>query len=217
MERNSGLRSALTVPTVYEAVQNGLYRRGAHEERIRSLFPGLGTSIRRVLDIGSGPAAFLAQYGRFAAFDYVAIDPSPAYIAKAQERFPGGGTFLVGTTETIDGAALGEFDLVVADGVLHHVSDDQARGIARFARERLAPGGRFVTFDPVRIPRQHPIARLLIAMDRGARIRTADEYRSLLADTFGDATTGGVVHGRLRPPYDHYESISSVPATSATT
>ena len=217
MERNTGLRAALTVPQVYELTQAALYRRGAHGDRIRSLFPGLGTTIRRVLDIGSGPAAFLAQYGRFAEFEYVALDPSAAYIAKAEARFPGRGTFLVGTTETVDAESLGTFDLIVADGVLHHVTDVEAVAIARFARDRLAPGGRFVTFDPVRVPGQHPIATLLMRMDRGARIRTADEYHVLLSEGFGAGAGGTVVHGRLRPPYDHYESVSLAPTTSATT
>lgn len=217
MERNTGLRRFLTVPRVYELAQAALYRRGAHGDRVRDLFPGLGTSIRRVLDIGSGPAAFLAQYGRSASFEYVALDPSAAYIATAERRFPGRGTFLVGTTATVDAETLGSFDLVVCDGVLHHVSDDEAVAIARFARERLAPGGRFVTLDPVRIEEQHPVAALLMRMDRGARIRTADEYHALLSAVFGAATRGTVVHGRLRPPYDHYESVSIAPATSATT
>lgn len=217
MERNTGLRAALTIPRVYELTQAALYRRSAHEDRVRSLFPGLGSTIRRVLDIGSGPAAFLAQYGRLAEFEYVALDPSPAYIAKAEERFPGRGTYLVGTTGTVDADALGLFDLVVADGVLHHVSDAEAVAIARFARRRLAPAGRFVTFDPVRVPGQHPFAALLMRMDRGARIRTADEYRALLSEGFGDGVSGDVVHGRLRPPYDHYESVSIGPTTSATT
>lgn len=217
MERNTGLRAALTVPKVYELTQAALYRRGAHADRIRDLFPGLGTTIRRVLDIGSGPAAFLAQYGDAATFEYVAIDPSPAYIATAERRFPGRGTFVVGTTATVDGPALGAFDLIVADGVLHHVSDAEAIGIAAFARERLAPGGRFVTLDPVRVPGQHPIAALLMRMDRGARIRTSGEYRDLLAAAFGAGTRGSVVSGRLRPPYDHYESVSVLDATSATT
>ena len=217
MERNTGLRAALTVPRVYELTQAALYRRGAHADRVRTLFPGLGTTITRVLDIGSGPAAFLGQYRRFGSFAYVALDPSAAYIAKAEQRFPGLGTYLVGTTDSIDGPALGSFDLVVADGVLHHVSDAEAVAIARFARERLAPGGRFVTFDPVRVPGQHRVASLLMDMDRGARIRTAPEYHAILTEGFGPTAGGRVVHGRLRPPYDHYESLSLAPTTSATT
>lgn len=217
MERNTGLRSVLTVPRVYEVTQAALYRRSAHEERVRALFPGLGSSIRRVLDVGSGPAAFLAQYGRFAAFEYVALDPSAAYIAKAEQRFPGRGRYLVGTTDTVDAESLGTFDLIVCDGVLHHVSDAEAVAIARFARDRLAPGGRFVTFDPVRVPGQHPVAALLMRMDRGARIRTEDAYHALLSEAFGPDTSGTVIHGRLRPPYDHYESVSLAPTTSATT
>ena len=217
MERNTGLRAALTVPRIYELAQASLYRRGTAAVRVQDLFPGLGTTIRRVLDIGSGPAAFLAQYQHLAEFEYVGIDPSEAYIATARRRFPGHGDFIVGTTASVDGATLGSFDLVIADGVLHHVSDSEARSIARFARDRLAPGGRFVTFDPVRTVRQNPIAVALMKMDRGARIRTADGYRALVAPAFDDNSTGTVVHGRLRLPYDHYESISLAPATSATT
>ncbi len=217
MERNSGLRSVLTIPRVYEASQRLLYRSRTHEGRAATLFPGLGTTITRVLDIGSGPAAFLAQYQHLGAFEYVAIDPSESYIRKAEARYPGRGEYLVGTTGTIAGEALGRFDLVVADGVLHHVTDEEAVAIARFASARLAPRGRFVTLDPVRVPAQHPLARALMAMDRGARIRTAAEYHSLLACVFHDRTSGTVVHGRLRPPYDHYESVSLAPTTSATT
>lgn len=211
MERNGGLRSLLTVPRIYELSQAALYRRRVLDDRLRNLFPGLGTALRRVLDIGCGPATFLAHYGRVADFEYTGFDPSVEYIQKAGKRFPGRGTFLVGTTESFDPGLLGRFDLIVADGVLHHVSDTDVVSIARFARNHLAEGGRFVTLDPVRVPKQHPIASLLMALDRGARIRTASEYHSLLDEGFGSGPTGAIVHGRLRLPYDHWESVSMAP------
>lgn len=217
MERNGGLRALLTLPKIYELSQSLLYRPDTHRARVARHFPSLGEGRLRVLDIGSGPAAFLAQYRAFGAFEYVALDPSERYIATARQRFPGQGTYLVGTTATIDGAALGTFDLVVADGVLHHVSDEEVVDIATFARQHLAPAGRFVTFDPVAVEQQHPISSLLQRMDRGARIRWAEEYHALLSVAFGaDSVRGAVHHGQLRLPYDHYESCSS-PTISATT
>ena len=216
MERNHGLRAVLTLPKIYELTQSLLYRSATHAQRVARHFPDIGSGGLRVLDIGSGPAAFLSQYQSFGSFEYVAIDPSERYIATAERRFPGQGTYLVGTTESVDGEALGSFDLVIADGVFHHVSDAQAVDIARFAKARLRPGGCFVTFDPVVVEDQRPVAALLKRMDRGALIRQADQYRALLEQVFEPAEVHGAVHrDQLRLPYDHYES-RSCPTTSAT-
>jgi len=211
LERNTGLRKFLTRSVIYEFTQSALNRPSTHLKRLQSHFPGLPSGGLRVLDIGAGPAVFLAQYRSVAEFDYVAIDPSPKYIATAERRYRGEGIFLCGTTASVDGESLGSFDLIIADGVLHHVDDAEALALIRFAKERLLPTGSFVTYDPTVIPGQRRIASLLKRMDRGARIRQPSEYRALLEQAFRpECIQSEIQHDRLRVPYDHFESRSNL-------
>jgi tRNA (uracil-5-)-methyltransferase TRM9 len=100
------------------------------------------TGMRSLLDIGCGN-------GRFAGFldatglehvAYTGIDSEPAFIARAQQRYPAK-TFVEGRLETsLD--LLGTFDAVVSFGVLHHVAGlDERRTFLDAVAHRLNGGG----------------------------------------------------------------------------
>src|SRR5262249_59511280 len=113
-----------------------------------------------------------------------------------------GGTFRcveVGAA-TVDAA--GSYDLALANGVLHHLDDEQALSLLRLAYTALKPGGRLVTFDGCFTPDQSRIARWLLRNDRGKFVRDEGEYRCLASTVFPEIHAQ-VQHGLLRLPYTH--------------
>ena len=203
MTERGGLHRVLEVSWVYTAFQHAVYRSGWSERMRNELYPELGTRPLRVLDIGCGPAAFYARYHDVAGLEYVGIEPNEAYVKDAEQRFPGI-ELHTGTVPQVRERISGRFDLVVLEGVLHHIDDATAREALAFAGERLAPGGRIVALDPVLLPRQNPIARTLAILDRGTHVRTLDGYRELAVAALPQARVEvRPLSGQLRVPYNH--------------
>lgn len=203
MSERSGLHGLLGNSRVYAFVQNGLVRMATWDRVQQQFLAELRTPGTRVIDIGCGPAKFLSNYPWFPQEHYTGFDPSDAYIQTARVNYPAA-SLHVGTTASIGDAVDGTFDVAMAFGVLHHVTDDEAIDIARFARRHLRPGGLFLTMDPVLIPRQNPIARVLAKADRGKHVREMQGYLRAVATAFGaDSVESQVMSGLLRVPYNH--------------
>lgn len=153
----------------------------------------------RVLDIGCGPADILAELPEV---DYHGFDLSSGYIDAARRRFGDRGNFHVQvvTRELLKDYA--GFDLVLAIGVLHHLSDSVAVDLFAIAKAALNPGGRLVTLDGCFVPWQSPIARRLLKNDRGQFVREEGAYLALARQVFPEARST-VTSGLLRVPYTH--------------
>jgi ubiquinone/menaquinone biosynthesis C-methylase UbiE len=196
-ERTSGLRSVLSIPAVYELLQQAIgspnVRREFIEQHVR---PKAGD---RVLDIGCGPGN-LVQY--FPDMTYVGVDPSADYIASANRRFGDRGSFAVAGVDDLDPAQLGEFDLVIAKSVLHHIDDSQARKLFAVAARVLTSTGRLVTLDCGYAEGQSAASRFVVGQDRGANIRRVEHYVELAQEAFADVQAS-VYHNLLRLPYTH--------------
>lgn len=194
----SGVRAVLSNPVVYDIFQRLV---GGHVGRIdfahTMVRANAGT---RVLDIGCGTGALLDYLPAGVVYD--GWDISVEYIAAARARFGVRGTFSSGWLTADAVAAEPPYDVVIASGVLHHLDDDEVGRFAGLARHAVRGGGRVVTIDPVLAPGQHPLARLLIARDRGQHVRSAEQYAALLREAF-DAVTGVVRHRRWLP-YTHW-------------
>ena len=94
----------------------------------------------RVLDLGSGTGALLSYMPQ--GVTYVGVDVDEGYVAAARERYGGRAEFVHADATAYEPE--GDFDLAVAYGVLHHLDDDQARGLLRAARSAR----RFVAAEP---------------------------------------------------------------------
>jgi SAM-dependent methyltransferase len=193
----TGVRSVLSVPAVY-----GLWSRLLGGARARSVIVReyiTGLQVARVLDLGCGTGDMLEH---LPAVNYVGIDISPQYIARARARFANrDAEFHVGDATAVpDG--LGDFDLALATGVLHHLDDAQALQLLRGAASALRPTGRFLAVEPTFTIGQNRFARALIARDRGRYVRTPEQYAALAESAFPWSRTSAR-QDLLRVPYTH--------------
>jgi SAM-dependent methyltransferase len=200
-------RSLLALPKVY-ALFSKMVSRNARNPYVQDyLRPHEGM---RILDLGCGPGDILL---RLPKVDYLGIDISETYIQSARRRFGSRGRFLAeNVTQTVVREPA-SFDLVMANGVLHHLDDAEARALLEVACQALKPEGRLVTLDGCWVPGQSPLARLLLHLDRGEHIRTAAAYLTLAKPFFGNIVPH-VRHDMLRIPYTHLILECLSPAVS---
>jgi SAM-dependent methyltransferase len=199
-ERSSGPWKLLSLPRVYSRLQDGLAVRGARAEiASRYIRAREGDS---VLDIGCGPADIL-QY--LPSVSYVGADLNAQYLAAARRRFSTTqptARFLKVDVRALPREWVNLYDLVLAQGLLHHFADDQALILLRTAAGAMKPDGRLITVDPAFTPDQHLVARLLIANDRGRFVRSPERYGELARTVFSRVDLH-VRHDLMRLPYTH--------------
>ena len=152
----------------------------------------------KLLDIGCGPGHFLPW---LAGVDYTGIDISNRYIDDAKTRYGTCGRFICGDVNSVDvpGAP---YDIVVAVGLLHHLSDDEVSRLSARVRQLLKPGGRWITVDGCYAPGQSALARYILSSDRGEFVREEGGYTKLAAPHFA-ALKASLRHDLLRIPYSH--------------
>lgn len=197
-EISTGLRAVLTNSTIYEALQKITgANRGRRQFVDRYVRPKPND---RILDIGCGPASLLPYLPE--GVYYVGYDPSPAYIATAEQKYGGRGQFFAKLFTEPELHGHKPFDIAIASSVLHHMSDDEAKEMFSLLSVALKPGGRVVTIDPSFVKGQNPIARKLISMDRGQNVRFPEAYAALPAQSF--ANISGEVSNLSRMPYNHW-------------
>ena len=194
----SGVRSIFSDPRIYDGFQTLMGATRVRTELISEFIrPSAGM---RLLDIGCGTAEILAFLPE--GVDYWGFDISARYVAAAQARYGSRAKFHCGLLDAQQVDALPRFDVVIALGVLHHLTDSEARGLFELARRALRAAGRVVTVDPCLAQGQNPIARFLIQRDRGQNVRSAEAYRALPGSSF-DLVQGQVRH-RSWIPYTHW-------------
>jgi 2-polyprenyl-3-methyl-5-hydroxy-6-metoxy-1,4-benzoquinol methylase len=194
----SGLRAALSSPAVYDTFQRLMGGHVGRTDFARHVVRA--TAGARVLDVGCGTGELLAYLPE--GVDYHGWDISAAYIDAARQRFGARGSFTCGLLTEADVTRVPPFDVVIASAVLHHLDDDEARHFARLACLAVRAGGRCASIDPVHAPGQHPVARYLIARDRGQHVRTPAAYLALFEGVFTEVS--GLVRHRRWVPYTHW-------------
>jgi SAM-dependent methyltransferase len=152
----------------------------------------------RTLDLGCGPGAFSDL---FAAGDYVGVDLNSRYIDHARRTRKG--AFLVSDAKHVD-LPDRRFDQVLIFGLLHHLPDDEVRGVLTECRRLLVAGGRVLVIEDIpSVSRLNLIGHLIHHVENGEFIRPVEDYRRLYAGV------GRVERGRVRPSgiCDYYAAV----------
>ena len=177
----SGLRSVLSHPTIYSALQIAMGARPVKTMLAKDFIRA--SSKDNVLDIGCGPADTLDY---LPLVNYWGFDLSKTYIEQAKTRYGSRGHFYCQEVGAATLESLPQMDIVLALGVLHHLDDATALALVSLAQRSLKPGGRLVTMDPCFEAGQSRLAHFLISKDRGQNVRAQVQYERLVTSIFPD-------------------------------
>lgn len=175
------MKDLLKRPELYQLYQElgGFFQ--ARVKAIRAYLPIAPGA--RVIDIGCGPGHIVRHLP--AGIDYVGLDIDEPSIAYAQAHFGDRGRFAVRFFDADAVADLGPADIVMMNGVMHHIGDEDLLPTLANIRAALKPGGALFTLDGCYAPGQSRVAKWLLDNDRGEHVRPAPAYRALLEKTFG--------------------------------
>jgi SAM-dependent methyltransferase len=175
------VKAILSHPALYQAYQSAGGFFGARLKAIAdylTLRPGM-----RVIDIGCGPGYILRHLPQ--GIDYVGFDIDQAYIEHARKSFGHLGDF---HCRYFDAATANEFagaDVVMMNGVLHHIADEELKGTLANVRNVLKSDGVLFTLDGCYREGQSRIAKWLLDNDRGDFVRNQKGYDHVLRGAFG--------------------------------
>jgi|ERR1035438_4245850 cyclopropane fatty-acyl-phospholipid synthase-like methyltransferase len=153
----------------------------------------------RILDIGCGPGNMLPFLPECR---YTGFDANESYISAARERYGHRGQFVCERVCHHMVQQFGEFDIVLALGLVHHLDDSEARDLFRLGHTALKPGGRMITNDGCYTPHQSAAKQFLLSRDRGRYVRTEQQYLALAREHF-DTIEPHIREDVLRIPYTH--------------
>lgn len=194
----TGIRAILGNPRLYDIFQEIAGAKKFHEIYVAEYIALAGTE--RILDIGCGTAGILKYFP--ATVEYVGFDASAEYIDAAKAQFGGRGRFFCQYVNEMALEEMGEFDVVMANGLIHHLNDHEVENLCRISIEALRPGGRMITHDPCYSDQQSRLARYAISNDRGQNVRTSEQYAALLRPFFSGVELS-VRHDMANIPYTH--------------
>jgi cyclopropane fatty-acyl-phospholipid synthase-like methyltransferase len=154
----------------------------------------------KILDIGCGTGFILDYLPK--QIEYTGIDYSSQYIDHGRKTYGERGVFLQGDISDVVDTPMGEFDEVIAIGLLHHLSNDKMNDVFSLAHKSLSREGRFVTVDPCYSKGQSRLRRFVIGQDRGIHVRRGEEYRETALKRF-NSVESLITNKLLRIPYTH--------------
>lgn len=205
----SGLRRALSNSLFYESFQRLLGATSLYKTYVNEYIKPNHNS--NILDIGCGTSAILKYLPN--GVNYTGYDLSSTYISTAEARFGQRGKWFCADAANMDLNEASSYDIVMANGLFHHLNDEECTSLACTASKALKPEGVFFSIDACYTDKQSPIARLIINKDRGQNIRYAYEYQKNLFDYFSCIQVY-IRSDLLRIPYAHAIIIASQPKDS---
>ena len=177
------LRKTLGNVRLYIALQKSI---GADRIRYRCLDEAELKPGDRVLDVGCGPAYY---FDRLPEVDYIGFDTSETYVAYARQQYGKRGDFRCESFTAEHLAQLGQFDVILLFGLLHHLDDAQCAALLDLSARALKPGGRVVSCDTTLHEGQRRVSRWMAENDRGEYVRRPQSYDRMAQASFGEVET----------------------------
>jgi SAM-dependent methyltransferase len=179
--RGMALADILQYPRIYQGFQS---LSGFFGARIRAIDAYLDIKPGdHVIDIGCGPGTIVKHLPMDIRYD--GFDIEKRYIEYARSRFHARGSFHCRRFDLNCTAFLGSADVVMMNGLLHHLDNADASALLRVVCRALKPTGVLFTLDGCFRDGQSWLKHWLLRQDRGRHVRTEDEYRQLLKGHFG--------------------------------
>ncbi|MDR2858162.1 MAG: class I SAM-dependent methyltransferase [Novosphingobium sp.] len=175
------MKQFLKHPAIYQLYQEV---GGFFAARIRAIRDYL--EIRpgaRIIDIGCGPGHIVRHLPR--GIDYIGLDIDRPSIDYASARFGNCGCFQMRFFDAAAVDELGPVDIVMMNGVMHHIGDADLEATLVNAKAALKPHGVLFTLDGCYVAGQSWIDKWLLDNDRSAHVRDEAGYRRLLGRVFG--------------------------------
>ena len=174
MSQRKGIYRILAIPILYNFVQK-LFDHKRTRLRWHQLIKGYKNGI--ILDIGCGPGNKSIHFKNSKL--YIGLDISQIYINEARQLYGSFGKFYTMSATEIDKLPYSDIDLVLLNGVFHHLSDEQVKEVLEKVSKKLSKNGVLVTVDPTLVKGRF-FANSIVSKDRGMHVRTPS---SLIAIT----------------------------------
>lgn len=197
------LKKLLKSPSIYQAFQEAGGFFGARVKAISeflALTPGM-----RIIDIGCGPGHIMRHLPD--DVDYVGFDIDPSYIEYANREFGKRGRFYCRFFDESAAREFGPVDIVMMNGVLHHIPNAELADTLANVRAVLRSGGVLFTLDGCYREGQSGFRKWMLDNDRGEFVRDEPGYRGLLKQTF-DTVDLHIRENYSRVPYTFVVGIS---------
>jgi cyclopropane fatty-acyl-phospholipid synthase-like methyltransferase len=176
------LKILLNSPVIYQSFQKAGGFFGARVKAIAEFLaidPGVS-----ILDIGCGPG-YICSYMP-TNVNYVGYDIDQAYIDHANAKFGKRARFYCRLFDASAAHELYPVDIVMMNGVLHHISDAELAGMLSNVRSVLRPGGTLFSLDGCYCTGQSAFRKWMLDNDRGDFVRDEAGYRAILRNVFED-------------------------------
>lgn len=177
---DTGLRSILSHPIIYKTFQRIIGIDRTFNILVNEIIRPVAGN--RMLDIGCGDAYLLNFLPK--EILYVGYDLNPAYIDYARKEYGDRGLFINERVSEMVVQDQEPFDIILAVGLLHHLSDQEGEDLFRVGYNCLKPGGLMFTADNCYFKGQSLIARFISSKDRGQHVRYPEGYRKIALPVF---------------------------------
>lgn len=198
------LKKLLESPFLYQSFQEAGGFFGARVKAMSEFLdirPGM-----RILDIGCGPGYILKYLPQ--GVDYVGFDIDQSYIDHANAQFGQRGRFLCQFFDAVAAQQFAPIDIVMMNGVLHHIADAELAYTLANVRTVLRPGGLLFSLDGCYRKGQSTFRKWMLDNDRGQFVRDEAGYRNVLGKVF-DTVDLHIRERYSRVPYTFVVGLAS--------